>query len=239
MKRFLWVCAVIVATALNAQAVTFDFESVAGLTPLNTNVQGTSLPANSSIVAEVPGLVISSLGPFKNAGDINGDGSDDMFSGVSWLDFTGTTSTAHSGTKVITGASDDPTDSTKDIVDFTNFVEFRLLDPGTRFFRIWVEVLPGTSVTAIFRDQINGGGTDLNTQNITASGFASFFSTTADIRNVVFIPVGGNGIWLDDLTIAATDQGGGSGSTVPEPGSLLLLASGGIALAFVRKKKSA
>jgi hypothetical protein len=233
MKRFLVTLGVIVLTALNAQAVTFDFETVGGgLSPLNTNVDGTSLLANSSIVAEVPGLVISSLGPSKNV-DINGDGNDETFGGVSWLDFSGTGSTAHSGTNVIAGANFDPNDSSLRVVDFNNFVEFRLLNPGQRFFQIWVEVLPGTAVTAIFRDDINGGN-DLSTQNITSSGFASFFSPATDIRNVVFIPVGGSGIWLDDLTIDTTQNGG---TPIPEPGSFLLLASGIVALAWMRKKK--
>jgi hypothetical protein len=235
MKRFLVTLGVIVLTALNAQAVTFDFETVGGgLSPLNTNVDGTSLPATSSIVAEVPGLVISSLGPSKNV-DINGDGVDESFSGVSWLDFSGTGSTAHSGTNVITGANFDPADSSLRVVDFNNFVEFRVLNTGQRFFQIWLEVLTGTSVTVIFRDALNGGN-DLSTQNITSSGFASFFSTTADIRNVVFIPVGGNGIWLDDLTIDTTQNGG---TPIPEPSSLLLLVSGVVVLAWLRKKPSA
>src|SRR5215213_436466 len=134
MKRFLAALSLFVATALNVQAVTFDFESITGLTPLNTNVQGTPLPANSSIVAEVPGLVISSLGVTKDV-DINGDGANDsMFNGVSWLDFTGTGSTAHSGTNVIAGANFDPNDATLRVVDFNNFVEFRVLNSGTKFF---------------------------------------------------------------------------------------------------------
>lgn len=238
MKRFLGAFVAVVATALNAHAVTFDFESVTGLTALNTNVQGTSLPANSSIVAEVPGLVISSLGVSKDV-DINGDGTNDsMFNGVSFLNFTGTGSTAHSGSNVIAGANFDPGDMSLRVVDFNNFVEFRVLNPGTKFFQIWLEVLPGASVQVIFRDEINGGGADLKTSNVTTSGLVNFLSPGADIRNVVFIPVGG-GIWLDDLTIAATDQtgGGGGGSTVPEPSSVVLLVSGVAALAFVRKKK--
>lgn len=223
------------AMSFNAQSVTIDFESVSGLTALNTNTQGTSLPANSSIVGEIPGLVISSLGPGKDV-DINGDGTNDSnFSGVSWLDFTGTGSTAHSGSRVITGASDDPSDSTLDVVDFTNFVEFRLLNTGNKFFKIWLEVVSGSTVRAIFRDDINGGGSDLSTQDVTSSGFVEFLSPTADIRNVVFIPIAGTNMWLDDLTYAASNGNGGGGTT-PEPGSLALLALGLIGFALARKK---
>lgn len=235
MKYCLNLVVAAMAISFNAQSTTIDFESVSGLTALNSNTQGTSLPANSSIVGEIPGLVISSLGANKDV-DINGDGTNDsMFSGVSWLDFTGTASTAHSGSNVIAGANDDPTDSTLDVVDFNNFVEFRLLNTGNKFFKIWLEVLPGTSVTAIFRDEINGGGSDLSTKNISTSGFVEFLSAGADIRNVVFLPIGGSGMWLDDLTFDRT-SGGGGGGTTPEPGSLALLALGFAAFVFARRQ---
>ncbi len=171
MKKCLGFAIAALAISLNAQSVTIDFETVAGLTPLNTATDGTSLPANSSIVGEIPDLVISSLGPFK---DVVIDGATKSFAGVSWLDFTGTGSTAHSGSRVITGANDDPADSTQDVVDFGNFVEFRLLNTGNKFFKIWLELVAGTSVTAIFRDDINGGN-DLSNQSITSSGFVEFF----------------------------------------------------------------
>lgn len=234
MKKSLGLLVAALAVSFNAQSVTIDFETVAGLTPLNSATDGTSLPAGSSIVGEIPGLVISSLGPAK---DVVVDGSTKNFSGVSWLDFTGTGSTAHSGSRVIAGANDDPADSSLDVVDFNNFVEFRLLNTGNKFFKIWLEVLSGTTVTAIFRDDINGGN-DLSNQSITSSGFVEFLSAGADIRNVVFIPVGGNGIWLDDLTYAANNGNGNGGGTTPEPGSLLLLALGLVGFWLTRREIS-
>lgn len=229
MKKCLGFAIAALAISLNAQSVTIDFGTVAGLTPLNTATDGTSLPANSSIVGEIPDLVISSLGPFK---DVVIDGATKSFAGVSWLDFTGTGSTAHSGSRVITGANDDPADSTQDVVDFGNFVEFRLLNTGNKFFKIWLELVAGTSVTAIFRDDINGGN-DLSNQSITSSGFVEFLSPTADIRNVVFIPIAAS-MWLDDLTYAA-NNGNGGGGTAPEPGSFLLLALGLVGFSLIRR----
>lgn len=228
MKHRLSLLVAAMAISFSAQSTTIDFEAVSGLTPLNANTQNTPLPANSTIVGEIPGLVISSLGPGKDV-DINGDGTNDStFSGVSWLDFTGTGSTAHSGSRVIAGAN---TDSFR--VDFQNFVEFRVLNTGNKFFKIWLEILSGTSVKAIFRDDINGGN-DLSTKDITSSGFVEFLSAGADIRNVVFLPIGGDGMWLDDLTFAA-NNGGGGGGTTPEPGSLALLVLGTTAFGFARK----
>lgn len=229
MKRLLVMVAVLVVSSSNAQAVSINFESVAGLTPLNTNVQGTALAANASIVGEIPGLVISSLGPSKDV-DLDGDGTNDsMFSGVSWLDFTGTGSTARSGSRVIAGANFDPVNMSDRIVDFGNFVEFRLLSPGTKFFEIFVEfVQPGT-VRAIFRDAINGGNA-LSSVDLTSSGLVNFLSPGADIRNVVFIPIGGAQMWLDDLTYDA----GAPNGVIPEPATVLLVG-GGAAMAALRR----
>lgn len=224
----------LMATSALGRAATIDFESVAGLTALSSNTQGAPLAANNSIVAELPGLVISSLGPSKpiTGGVLNGS----SFSGVSWLDFSGTGSTAHSGTHVIAGANFDPNDASLRVVDFNNFVEFRVLDTGTRFFQVWVGLLPNSTGRLLFRDDLNGGNT-LNSVDVTSSGFVSFSSAATDIRNVVFLPISG-GFWLDDLTFAASNggSGGGGGGTTPAPGTLLLSMIGVAALGAARKR---
>lgn len=214
MKVLLGLTALLLATTASAAKVNVDFESVTGLTALNTDTQNTALPADSSIVTEVPGLWISSLGPAKET--VPGS----QLSGVSWLDFSGTGSTAKSGTHVIAGANTD-FETGDSFLDFNNFVEFRILDATIHTFQIWVELLPGIDkVSVAFRGGDINGSVPLSAKDITTSQLVSFDSAEA-IRNVVFIPVGG-GMWLDDLTLD-TDRPGGGG-TVPEPGVLCLLA---------------
>jgi len=235
VKTFVGAIALLVAAHVSAAPITIDFENVAGLTPLNSNTQGSPLAPTSAIVGEIPGVVISSVGPFKNSGvDLDGDGSTNSFSGVAWLDFTGTTSTAHSGSRVIAGASGG------DSLDFTSFVEFRLPTPTIHSFKIWVELLPGGGlVDVLFRDDLNGSKI---VQEIkpTTSGFVSFSSATA-FQNVLFLPTGGARMWLDDLTLDTDGSGGGGGggggaSPVPEPAPLALLGLGLAGIGFLRRK---
>src|SRR5262249_6204925 len=149
--------------------------------------------------------------------------------GTSWLDFQGTGSTAHSGTRVLAGANFDPNDINLRIVDLTNFVEFRVLDSNSNFFQICVEPIAGSTIQVLFRADLNGS-TIVGTQQVTTGQFVSFLSSTSGIQNVLVQALGGGSFWVDDVTAEART----STTPVPEPGTVILFSAGVLGLVVSR-----
>ena len=201
-----------------AQAIFFDFETLpAGLTPTANPAQGGLLDNASELNDELPPLRITSGGLSSNAAD--------TFPSVSGLlNLTGTTfGPAHSGTNVVAGlegGSGGP--GSQAVIDFTQFVEIRVLQPGFTSVSEWIQLFgPGTSALVTVCSDLNCG-TQLTQTTVNASGFFNFTAPDGtEIRNIGVIPVVPTGVqggaWIDDVTFL---QGT---NTVPEPSGVLLV----------------
>jgi hypothetical protein len=218
MRKLLAVIAVAALFASTAaRAVFFDFETLPpGLTPTANPTQGGLLDNASELNDELAPLRITSGALSSNAAD-----SFPSISGL--LDLTGTTfGPAHSGSNVVAGlqgGSGGP--GSQAVIDFTQFVEIRVLQPGFTSVSEWIQLFgPGTSALVTVCSDLNCG-TQLTQTTVTASGFFNFQAPAGtEIRNVGVIPVvpagAQGGAWIDDVTVEQE-------RTVPEPGSALLV----------------
>jgi hypothetical protein len=155
------------------------------------------------------------------------------------LNLTGTTfGPAHSGTNVVAGlegGSGGP--GSNAVIDFTQFVEIRVLNPGFTFVSEWIQLFgPSTTALVTVCGDLNCGD-QLSQTTINTSQLFSFTAPAGkEIRNIGVIPVvaagTAGGAWIDDVTFLA--NGGGTG-TVPEPATLLLVAS---ALGWVATRRT-
>ena len=210
-KSLLAVAVAGMLAAGNAQGLLIDFESLpTGLTPTANPTQGGQLDPTSELNDELPPLRITSAGAST---DLN-----DTFGSVSGLlDLTGTIyGPAHTGTNVVAGLQGGTT-----LIDFTSFVEVRILQPGFTFFSQWVQLF-GTGATAVVNvcSDLNCG-VQLDSFTLTSSQLFSYTAPPGqEIRNVVVFPVVPAGVaggaWIDDVTILQN----GNGGTVPEPATL-------------------
>jgi hypothetical protein len=224
-------CAAVFAFT-SAEAVVIDFETLpSGLTPTANPAQGGLLDNASELNDEFVPLRITSGGLSSNAAD--------TFLGVSGLlNLTGTTfGPARSGTNVVAGlqgGSGGP--GSQAVIDFTQFVEVRVLQAGATFVSEWIQLF-GTGTTALVRvcGDLNCGDTLFQT-TVNASGLFSFTAAPGtEIRNLSVIPVAtaGGGAWIDDLTVLFN----GGGGKVPEPHTAWLLVAGLIAFGLWRARR--
>jgi hypothetical protein len=212
----LMLCASFLTMAGVAKAVPVfsDFESV-------DNIAVPAAPAPTDIGAVTTGIALGTsseindeFGIFRITSGAPASDPADTFGGIAaWVNLVAPRS-AHSGSRVVAGAT---LNSVVD-VDFTNFIEIRILDPGYKTVKLWVGSIDGGSATMLVTDDVNGGNT-LSNAPITLDGFAEFTSPGTDIRRVVLFPGAGTGIWIDDLSVdtAAT-------TSVPAPSGIALLA---------------
>lgn len=226
-------CAALLATT-PAEALFIDFETLpGGLTATANPAQGGLLDNASELNDEFIPLRITSGGVSFDLGDTFGS-----ISGL--LDLTGTAlGPVRSGTNVVAGlegGSGGP--GSQAIIDFTQFVEVRVLDGGYTFFSEWIELFgAGTTALVTVCGDLNCGDQLFQT-TITASGLFSFTAPAgSEIRNVSMIPIAtaGGGAWIDDITLLASGTG-----KVPEPGTALLLLAGLLAvrIASVRRLRT-
>jgi hypothetical protein len=222
-------CALLLAST-SAQAVFIDFETLpGGLTPTANPTQGGLLDNASELNDELAPLRITSGGLSSKAAD--------TFPSISGLlDLTGTTfGPARSGTNAVAGlqgGSGGP--GAQAVIDFTQFVEVRVLQDGATFISEWIQLF-GTGTTALVTvcGDLNCGDQLFQT-TLNASGLFSFTAPAGtEIRNLSVIPVAtaGGGAWIDDITVLFNGDGGGK---VPEPSTAWLLAAGLAAVGFRR-----
>jgi hypothetical protein len=214
-----------------SHALFIDFETLpAGLVPTANPAQDGLLNNDSELNDEIVPLRITSGGLSSDAAD-----SFPSISGV--LDLTGTVfGPAHSGTNVVAGlqgGSGGP--GSQAIIDFTQFVEIRVLQPGFTFVSQWIQLFgPGTSALVTVCSDLNCG-TQLSQTTITTSQLFTFTAPAGtEIRNIGVIPVvtpgTAGGAWIDDVTFLAN----GNGNTVPEPGTAWLIAAASACLVLRR-----
>jgi hypothetical protein len=218
-------CLALLAAA-PAQALFVDFETLpAGLTPTTNPTQGGLLDNASELNDEIVPLRITSGGLTSNAAD-----SFPSISGL--LDLTGTSfGPAHSGTNVVAGlvgGSGGP--GLQATIDFTQFVEIRVLQAGFTFVSEWIELFgAGTSALVTVCGDLNCSDQLFQT-TVNASGLFSFTAPAGkEIRNIGVIPLAsaGGGAWIDDVTLLANNN-------IPEPATALLIATALVALAMRR-----
>lgn len=224
-------CAALLAST-SAEALFIDFETLpGGLAPTANPTQGGLLANASELNDEIVPLRITSGGVSSDLADTFGS-----ISGL--LNLAGTAfGPAHSGTNVVAGlqgGSGGP--GAQALIDFTQFVEVRVLDDGFTFISQWIQLF-GTGTTALVTvcGDLNCGDQLFQT-TLTASGLFSFTAPAGkEIRNVSMIPVAtaGGGAWIDDITLLANGNGNGNGK-VPEPASGWLLAAGLLAVGLRR-----
>ncbi|MBL8698523.1 MAG: hypothetical protein JNK67_09125 [Alphaproteobacteria bacterium] len=215
-----------------AAPVFTDFEAVDSVlvpaAPVPTIVGsptiGVALDVNSEINDEFKIFRITSGVATSNAGDSFG-------AVAAWVSLK-SPHAAHSGTNVIAGATFGATSLD---VDFTNFIEIRVLDPGYKSVKVWVGAIEGGSARMLVTDDLLAGTTLVDTA-ITVDGFVEFTSPGADIRRILLTPGAGSaGIWIDDLTV---DTGTAPPpSTVPAPAGLTLLGPAALAGLVLRRRK--
>jgi hypothetical protein len=220
-------CAALLAST-SAHALFIDFETLtAGLTPTANPTQGGLLDNASELNDELVPLRITSGALSSNPAD--------SFSSISGLlDLTGTAfGPARSGTNVVAGlqgGSGGP--GAQAVIDFTQFVEVRVLQGGATFISEWVQLFgAGTTALVTVCGDLNCGDQLFQT-TLNASGLFSFTAPAGtEIRNLSVIPTAtaGGGAWIDDVTVLFNGTG-----KVPEPHTLWLLAAGLVAFGLRR-----
>jgi hypothetical protein len=216
-----------------AHALFFDFEVVPGLTATPNPTQGGNLNNNSELNDEAPPLRVTSAASTSSNPDTFGS-----ISGL--LNLTGSAlGPAHSGTNVVGGLQGGGVGS-QATIDFTMFVEVRVLQAGITFFSEWIQLFgDGTTARVTACGDLNCGD-QLSSVIVKGSGLFQFTAPAGkEIRNVGAIPIVlpgvAGGLWVDDVTITADGVVTPPPTRgVPEPGTALLVASA-IALLGFRK----
>ena len=225
--------ALIQATAVHALVV--DFESVPGRTATANPTQGGLLNNNSELNDEIVPLRITS-------GGLTSDPADTFPSISALLNLSGSPfGPARSGTNVVAGTEGGSGGvGSQANIDFRNFVEIRVLDPGFTFVSEWIELFgAGTTASVKVCGDLNCGD-ELFTQVLSASGLFSFTAPAGkEIRNISAIPIVlpgvAGGMWIDDVTLTSTAPPPG---TANEPAGALLLAAAIALLSLQRSRKA-
>ena len=220
-------CAALLASTA-AEALVIDFETqLGGLTPTTNPTQGGLLLNASELNDEIVPVRITSGALSSNVAD--------TFPSISGLlDLTGTVfGPARSGTNVVAGlqgGSGGP--GAQAVIDFTQFVEVRVLDDGFTFVSEWIQLFgAGTTALVTVCGDLNCSDQLFQT-TVTTSGLFSFTAPAGkEIRNIGVIPIAtaGGGAWIDDITLLANGTG-----KVPEPPTAWLLMAGLLAFAMRR-----
>jgi hypothetical protein len=148
------------------------------------------------------------------SGGLSSDAADTFRSISGVLDLTGTAvGPAHSGTNVVAGlegGSGGP--GLQATIDFAQFVEIRVLQPGFNFVSEWIQLFgPSTTARVTVCSDLNCGR-QLSQTTINTSQLFSFTAPAgSDIRNIGVIPVVAagtqGGAWIDDVTFLANGTG--------------------------------
>ncbi|HEY3196397.1 MAG TPA: PEP-CTERM sorting domain-containing protein [Nitrospirales bacterium] len=197
--------------AFQAGATIQTFEGIAGVTAFNNETPGTVVPATALLKSQITGLTF-----FSN-----------FAGGPAVLNLTGfaNLSDAKSPPNVLSGT--EPGTGSDGLLCFTCFIEVTFASPVSKI-GAWNDPTGG-SVLLLATDL--GGGTVFDSATGGQGNFIGVSVPTNQIQRGLFLFVTAqsvNGFSLDDLTYARTD--GGGGSTVPEPASLLLFATGAAAI---------
>ena len=198
--------------AFQAGATIQTFEGIPGVTAFNNQTPGTVVPAAALLKNQIAGLTF-----FSN-----------FMGGPAVLNLTGfaNLSDAKSPPNVVGGAEPG---LDAGVICFTCFIEVTFASPVSKV-GAWNDPTGG-NVQLLATDL--GGGTTFDMATGGQGNFIGVSLATNVIQRALFLfvsPQSVNGFTLDDLTYARTD---GVGSTVPEPASLLLFATG-VAAIFAR-----
>ena len=196
--------------AFQAGATIQTFEGIPGVTAFNNETPGTVVPAAALLKNQIAGLTF-----FSN-----------FAGGPAVLNLTGFSnlSDAKSSPNVVSGT--EPGSGSDGLLCFTCFIEVTFASPVSKV-GAWNDPTGG-NVQLLATDL--GGGTQFDSATGGQGNFIGVSLATNVIQRALFLFVTAqsvNGFSLDDLTYARTD---GGGSTVPEPASLLLFATGAAAI---------
>ena len=198
-----------------AGATIVTFEGIPGITAFHNQTPGTDVPAGALLKNQVTGLTF-----FSNA-----------FEGPYVLDLTGfgNAGDAHSPPNVLAGT--EPGGNLEPVVCFTCFIEIRFANPvsrvgafndptGSRIQLLATDAGGGTTFGSVFANQGQFVGVDTGVNNIERALF-QFIQTQSVL-----------GFSLDDLTFARAVT-----TTVPEPGTFLVIGAGLVGLAALRRRR--
>jgi hypothetical protein len=209
--------------AFQTGATVVDFESVATRTPqaITDYTSGTAVSPFATIFDQIPGVQFSVGGApgtnepalYQLSGGIAGDAkSPSTVLGPVDFDFT---------------------------TKFNNAALIEIFFP-TKVSKVgfWLNgALGNVEIIALDTNFAFSGIPDNNLEignPVTAGNFVGIERPTADIGGFKIIALGATGFTIDDFTF-----GGSTATTVPEPGTIVLLGGGLLALLVSRRRKSA
>ncbi len=196
--------------AFQAGATIVTFEGISGITAFNNETPGAVVPTAALLKSQIAGLTF-----FSN-----------FSGGPAVINLTGFANSgdAKSPPNVVSGV--EPGGGSDGLLCFTCFVEVTFASPVSKV-GAWNDPTGG-NVQLLATDI--GGGTVFD---MATGGQGNFIGVSLSgpptIQRALFLFINAqsvNGFTLDDLTYA----GASTGTNVPEPGSLLLLATGAAAL---------
>jgi hypothetical protein len=193
------------------------FEGIPGVTPFHNQIPGTIVPDTALLKNQISGLTF-----FSNASG-----------GPYVLDLAGfgNIGDARSQPNVLAG-TDPQGPNGEPVVCFTCFIEVTFASPVSR---VGAFNDPTGSRIQLFATNLAGDVT-FDTVQADQGQFIGVNTGTNNIQRALFLFISTqsvNGFSLDDLTFARAGT-----STVPEPGTLLLLGSGLAGLAWFRRYKA-
>ena len=214
-----------VYNAFATGATVQNFENLAGLTPLSLTSYATALNSSTSVpVAAQLSISIAGLLFHSGGGSIN-NGVINPGTPTALLQLGGTISAdARSATNVV-----GPLAINTDLLDLDQFLEIAFVTPRDRV-GVWLN--PGLGSALVIATDTNGITEQVNG---TAGNFVAIQHTAGDIRNLSVINTDGKGFTIDDLTYGSGNAD--SGTAVPEPGTLTLLALGSLGVLRLSRRR--
>jgi hypothetical protein len=209
--------------AFQTGATVIDFESIATRTPqaITDYTSGNAVAATAFVFDQIPGVQFSVGGAvgtnepalYQLTGGIAGD--------------------AHSGNTVLGPVDFDFTTKFNSNALIEIFFPTKVSKVG-----FWLNgALGNVEIIALDTNFAFSGIPDNNLEignPVTAGNFVAIERPTADIGGFKIIALGATGFTIDDFTF-----GGSDATTVPEPGTIVLLGGGLLALMVSRRRKSA
>jgi hypothetical protein len=196
--------------AFQAGATIQTFEGIPGVTAFNNETPGTVVPAAALLKNQIAGLTFSS----------------NFAGGPTVVNLTGfaNLSDAKSAPNVLSGT--DVGSGSDGVLCFTCFIEVTFASPVSKV-GAWNDPTGG-NILLLATDL--GGGTQFDSASGGQGNFIGVSVSSNVIQRGLFLFVSAqsvNGFSLDDLTYARIST---DGSTIPEPASLLLFATGAAAI---------